>query len=307
MDGCHQHSNVLSLHEVDCVSQRSPRDVDEAFEGAVRVELTRIMRSAIFVHSDRLSRFLRFAVEAALAKNTDTLKEYVIGVEVYDRKPSYNPTEDSIVRSEARRLRIKLKIYYETEGKNDPVFIYFRPGTYVPVFRAAERTTDRLSIDTKHQEHLSADLRIAIAILPFVDVSATSISNACAKDFTTELIHAFANVGGFRVAVESASCRSQSKPITFSTPARNLEAEIAIDGTMRVQGDWLRVTAQCINADGWYIWSQRFEAQIDAQAPFPVFESIASALVNRVQSSRIAIRRQQACSYPFELVARADI
>ncbi len=45
------------------------------------------------------------------------LKEYVIGTEVYDRKPPYHPSQDSIVRTEARRLRAKLKEYYESEGK----------------------------------------------------------------------------------------------------------------------------------------------------------------------------------------------
>ena len=82
--------------------------------------------------------FLRFAIENALAGNIDLLKEYVIGTEVYDRKPPYHPSQDSIVRTEARRLRAKLKDYYESEGKQDPVFIYFRPGTYVPLFRRNE-------------------------------------------------------------------------------------------------------------------------------------------------------------------------
>ena len=57
------------------------------------------------------------------------LKEYLIGTEVYERNPSYNPSEDSIVRSEARRLRRKLNEYYESVGKDDSIFIYYRLGT----------------------------------------------------------------------------------------------------------------------------------------------------------------------------------
>jgi hypothetical protein len=37
--------------------------------------------------------------------------------------------------SEARRLRSKLKEYYEPVGRNDSVFIYYRPGSYVPAFQ----------------------------------------------------------------------------------------------------------------------------------------------------------------------------
>ena len=52
-----------------------------------------------------MSRFLRFAVTRALNKNLSSLKEYTIGVEVFDRPESFDPTIDPIVRVEARRLR----------------------------------------------------------------------------------------------------------------------------------------------------------------------------------------------------------
>lgn len=112
-----------------------PAANDVVSEKAIHDELSRILESAMFVQSDRLGRFLRFTVETTLAGNSETLKEYSIGTEVYHRQSSYQPSEDSIVRSEARRLRNKLKEYYESIGKDDPVFIYYRPGSYVPVFR----------------------------------------------------------------------------------------------------------------------------------------------------------------------------
>jgi hypothetical protein len=60
-------------------------------------------------------------------------------MEVYDRKTPYHPSLDSIVRTEARRLRSKLEEYYESDGEGDPVFRYFRKGSYVPVFRLREK------------------------------------------------------------------------------------------------------------------------------------------------------------------------
>lgn len=103
---------------------------------SIRQELFRILASPIFAQSERLGRFLRFTVEKTLAGDAGTLKEYLIGTEVYDRKPPYRPNLDSIVRSEARRLRIKLREYYQLFGKNDPVWIYYQPGSYVPRFQA---------------------------------------------------------------------------------------------------------------------------------------------------------------------------
>ena len=108
---------------------------DKISEQAIREELSRVLQSSLFAQSDRLGRFLRFTVETTLAGEADTLKEYLIGTEVYERNSSYHPSEDSIVRSEARRLRSKLKEYYDSVGKYDPVIIYYRPGSYVPAFR----------------------------------------------------------------------------------------------------------------------------------------------------------------------------
>ena len=141
-------------------------------EQEVRAELERLLQSAPFLQSGRLGRFLRFAIENALAGNTDLLKEYVIGTEVYDRKPPYHPSQDSIVRTEARRLRAKLKEYYESEGKQNPVFIYFRPGTYVPVFRRNETLNGPSSHEASPEsELLVKGIGVAVAVLPFVDLS----------------------------------------------------------------------------------------------------------------------------------------
>src|SRR6266404_6305773 len=55
-------------------------------EEAIREALSRILESAMFIQSDRLSRFLRFTVEATLASGADMLKEYLIGTEVCSQR-----------------------------------------------------------------------------------------------------------------------------------------------------------------------------------------------------------------------------
>ncbi|HEY3516370.1 MAG TPA: adenylate cyclase, partial [Gammaproteobacteria bacterium] len=74
----------------------------------VRRQLDRLLASAGFANAGRMSRFLKFVVEKTLAGEGERLKEYVIGVEVFDRDASYDPRLDSIVRVEAARLRAKL-------------------------------------------------------------------------------------------------------------------------------------------------------------------------------------------------------
>src|SRR4051794_41158630 len=92
----------------------------------VRAQLERILASKAFSRSPRISRFLSFVVDQTLAGQEDKLKEYLLGVEVFNRLDSFDPRIDSIVRVEARRLRYKLERYYETEGQTDSVLIQFR-------------------------------------------------------------------------------------------------------------------------------------------------------------------------------------
>ncbi len=102
---------------------------------SIRVHLEKILASPRFAQSGRLKRFLRFSVEEALAGRAENLKEYTLALEVFDRAASHDPGSDPIVRVEARRLRARLKEYYETEGLNDHIRIDIPKGAYIPIFQ----------------------------------------------------------------------------------------------------------------------------------------------------------------------------
>jgi TolB-like protein len=108
----------------------------------VRSQLERILASAPFANSARSQRFLRYVVEGSLNNSEDSLKEYVIAVEVFDRDPSYDSSVDATVRVEAGRLRTRLRDYYSGAGRNDPLLIEIPRGSYRPTFQpnAAEFT-----------------------------------------------------------------------------------------------------------------------------------------------------------------------
>ena len=65
----------------------------------------------------------------------DQLKEYVIGVQVFDKGASFDPRADPIVRVQARRLRARLARYYREEGAENPVVLDLPKGGYAPVFK----------------------------------------------------------------------------------------------------------------------------------------------------------------------------
>ncbi len=101
----------------------------------VREELERVLASAAFGQSQRLSRFLRFTVDQLIQGAGDKLKEYYVGTAVFDKDDSFDPRTDPIVRVEAGRLRSKLKEYYASEGRDDVVLIELPKGSYVPVLQ----------------------------------------------------------------------------------------------------------------------------------------------------------------------------
>jgi Tol biopolymer transport system component len=104
----------------------------------IRSHVREVLASDAFSSSPKLSRFLEFTVERALAGASDALKEYSLGVEIYGRPPTYDPRTDPIVRVEARRLRSKLCEFYENRITFAPVQIEYPKGHYVPVFHFRE-------------------------------------------------------------------------------------------------------------------------------------------------------------------------
>src|SRR5260370_28241907 len=96
--------------------------------------MDRIPRSGTSTQSHGIRRFLQFIVEESLLGQPHRLKEYLIGLEVFDRREVFDPRVDSIVRVEARRLRGKLEEYYRNEGREDQVHIILRHGSYLPIF-----------------------------------------------------------------------------------------------------------------------------------------------------------------------------
>lgn len=84
---------------------------------AARRQLERVLASAGFSRNERLARFLQFVVEQHLEGKDDEIKESVIALEVFGRGPDHDPKQDSIVRTEAGRLRARLSEYYVGEGE----------------------------------------------------------------------------------------------------------------------------------------------------------------------------------------------
>ena len=115
----------------------SAQERRELPDSIVRAQLERILASEVFSRSQQLRRFLSFIVEQRLAGQGHSLKESVLAHELYGKGTDFDGGADPVVRVDARRLRDKLREYYE--GRSDPVVISLPKGSYVPVFEANVR------------------------------------------------------------------------------------------------------------------------------------------------------------------------
>jgi Tol biopolymer transport system component len=98
-------------------------------------QLRKILASREFIRADRMARFLTYVVQCRLEGRSEDLKERAIGVAVFDRESDWDPKLDNIVRSEARRLRTKLRQYYESSTGDEFVLIDIPTGAYSPEFK----------------------------------------------------------------------------------------------------------------------------------------------------------------------------
>jgi len=238
---------------------------------AIRRQLEKIAAHGLFARSERMVRFLRLAVERTLEGKADELKEYLIGVEVFDRPSSYDPRVDPIVRVEARRLRSKLKAYYAGDGNNDPVRIEFRTGSYAPQIRMLGdgRAASRPDIHT-------------IAVLPFANLSASAENDYFSDGLTEELIHALTRLRGMRVVAWNSAAQLRGVEPDMQEVGRQLQVANVLTGSVRIAGPSLRVRAQLIDiATGVYLWSETFDRPM--QDVFAIQEEIARNIVRTLR------------------------
>jgi TolB-like protein len=238
-------------------SQRSSWSRDEVLD-----ELERVLQSRFFVKSDRLSSFLRTAIAYLLEGRANELKEYTVGTEVYKRPSSYDPTQDSIVRTEARRLRSKLKEYYAATPASGPIMILLIAGSYIPVIKHRGPTSYPLTQFHSATPALpSTGERPSFAVVPFSVGSADSLPQHMACKLENELTHELSQM----VTVFRATASSQLDPCEQLRLWSGAGVNLLIQGHVTQQPDGILVQIQLTTISGMIVWSKRFHCDSSRQ------------------------------------------
>ncbi len=251
----------------------------------VRQQLSRILSSNTFGQVDRLKRFVSFIVGETIAGRANELKEYVIGVQVFDKEPSFDPRTDPIVRVQARRLRARLTRYYRDEGNGDEVFIDLPKGGYAPVFRQRDEAPA-----TKRSLTATLASRNTVSVMPIADDSAGGALDYFCRGLRDEIVQALTSIAPLRVlAIRDDSSMEGSESVAST-------AALVITGGVRSARDRARVTIHLVDgASGFYVWSE--SQDVDLADPLAAQEAIAKRVAERVApevdgEGTLAARRQ---------------
>jgi hypothetical protein len=141
----------LANAEVATATEGETPDVEQSEQ-----QVRRILQSASFRNATTLQQLFQFLASKTIAGTPEVLKEYTIGVEALGRKPDFDPKIDPIVRVQSHRLRLKLKEYYDVEGRQDPILIQIPKGHYLPTFETVPTTTQNLKRRSAHEQDPAA-------------------------------------------------------------------------------------------------------------------------------------------------------
>ena len=288
---------------------------------AVRNALARVLASPGFVRNERLSRFLRFVVEGHLDGRDIELKESVVGVEVFGRKPGFDPKADSTVRSEAARLRARLLEYYaDRDGKSDPVRITLPRGGYVPQYEWKETSHPPkrvplwlasglvlvlVAVASAAWYMAASQAPIAIAVLPFKNSSGNAADEYFVDGLTDEVIRNLSLIEGIepRSRTSSFSVKGSTRPLREL--GRELQAEYVLEGSVLRNGEQLRVAVQLVQVSSDRpVWTGRFDRQVSDVVALQ--DEISRGLVNNLRLKLGGGRRRYETSFDaYDLYLRA--
>ena len=124
----------------------------------------------------------------------------------------------------------------------------------------------------------------AIAVLPFVNMSADKNDEYLSDGMTEELINALAKVPGLRVPGRT-SCfafKGKAEEDIFRKVGDQLHVNAVLEGSVRKVGERLRITAQLINvSDGYHLWSKNYDG--DVNDIFNFQSNVAERVVEALQ------------------------
>ena len=122
----------------------------------------------------------------------------------------------------------------------------------------------------------------SIAVLPFVNISSDPEQEFFSDGMAEEIINSLAHLQNLKVAGRTSSFQFKGKNIDLREVGEKLGVSTVLEGSVRKQGNRLRVTAQMINVEnGFHLWSERYDRNMDDI--FAIQDEIAFAITEQLK------------------------
>ena len=233
-----------------------------------------MLASRPFAASPRLRKFLSYVVDRELAGEGGQLKEYTIGMDVFERDAQYDPRIDSIVRVEAGRLRARVDEYYAGEGAGDRLIVRIPRGSYVPVFEIRETAVAPAARQlgpyrvrwavaalllaiaavpgvalwpAAEQTPARPSTGVRVAVLPFTHYAPGGADELLAARITDGVTTELARMNVVGVVSRTSALQFQGARRPLREVAEQLNAAQVIEGTVASEGDIVRVNTRIVD------------------------------------------------------------
>jgi TolB-like protein/DNA-binding winged helix-turn-helix (wHTH) protein/Flp pilus assembly protein TadD len=141
----------------------------------------------------------------------------------------------------------------------------------------------------------ASSLTTSIAVLPFADMSPAKDQEYFSDGLAEQLIHDLAKVSGLKVVGRSSAFQFRGKNEDLRDVGRKLGVANVLEGSVRREGNHVRITAELIKADdGFQLWSQTYDRKMNDI--FAVQDEIARAATDALQLKLIANNGQPGAS-----------
>ena len=177
-------------------------------------------------------------------------------------------TEAADAMPQAARPKKHVWIYVVVIGAAISIGLFFL-GRYTAGNKTAAATPNELPAKS-------------IAVLPFVDLSPAKDQEYFCDGISEEILDALAKVEGLRVVARTSSFSFKAKNADVAEIAQKLNVQNILEGSLRREGNRIRITAQLVNAhDGFHIWSDTFERELGGV--FAVQDEITRSIVDALK------------------------
>jgi eukaryotic-like serine/threonine-protein kinase len=127
-----------------------------------------------------------------------------------------------------------------------------------------------------------ADDHPSIAVLPFANMSRDPDDEYFSDGLAEEIINALAQFPSLKVTARTSAFAFRGKEQDIRHIAGALNVRTILEGSIRRSGNRIRITAQLINAaDGYHLWSQRYDREM--ADVFAVQDEISAAIARALQ------------------------